>query len=412
MTEGTQTDRRQLAPDEENERLRRWRLVLGKSAESSETRLEGDYAAMDAALEKLYGVDPKGRKRSGGLGGSAPGVARWLGDIRKYFPQSVVKIVQKDAFDRLGARYLLADPEFLDSVEVDIHLVTTLISLSSAIPEETKSVARAVVRKLVDDVMKRIQAKTVSAVRGAISRSLRTNRPRYGELDFNRTIRLNLKNWDSDQKRLAVERLAGYGHKRKSLFDVVLCVDQSGSMASSVVYASIFAATLALLPSLSTRFVLFDTSVVDMTEKLADPVDVLFGAQLGGGTDIGEALKYCRSIITRPNKTILILISDLYEGNDPRVMLSVAQELAMAGVKQICLLALDDEGSPGYHRENASMFATLGAPTFACTPDLFPDLVAAAINGRDVSSWASGAGLAPVGPAASLPNFDADEEQL
>ena len=405
-------DRSRLEPNEESERLQRWRLVLGKSADSPNARLEGDYAEMDVALERLYGGDERERQRFGSLGNSAPRVARWLGDIRKYFPQSVVKVMQKDAFDRFGAKYLLADPKFLKSVEVDIHLVSTLISLSSVIPEETKSAARAVVRKLVDDVMKRIQAKTVSAVCGAISRSLRTNRPRYGELDFDRTIRLNLKNWDPERKRLAVDRLAGYGYKRRSLIDVVLCVDQSGSMAESVVYSSIFAGTLASLPSVSTRLIFFDTSVVDMTEKLADPVDVLFGAQLGGGTDIGMAMEYCRSIITRPNKTIFVLISDLYDGGDPRVMQSVAQEFAMSGVKQICLLALDDEGTPSYDQENASMFATLGAPTFACTPDLFPELIASAINGRDVSSWASGAGLAPVGPAASLPNFDADEEQL
>ena len=410
MTKGTQTDNRRLSPEEESERLRRWRLVLGKNAELPQARLEGDYAAMDGALEQLYGDDQKGFNRAGGLGRSVPRVARWLGDIRKYFPQSVVRVLQKDAFDRIGARYLLSDPDFLNSVEVDVHLVATLISLASVIPEETKSTARAVVRKLVDDVTKRIRAKTVSAVRGAISRAFRSNRPRYGELDFDRTIRLNLKNWDPDRKRLIVDRLVGYGHKRKSLFDVVLCVDQSGSMASSVVYSSIFAATLASLPSLSTRLLLFNTSVVDMTPKLGDPVDVLFGAQLGGGTDIGQALKYCRSIITRPNKTVLILISDLYEGGSPNVMLSVARELAAAGVKEICLLALDDEGAPGYDHENASMFATLGAPTFACTPDLFPEMIAAALNGRDVSSWASGAGLAPVGPGASLPDFDADEE--
>ena len=410
MTKGTQTDNRRLSPEEESERLRRWRLVLGKNAELSQARLEGDYAAMDGALEQLYGGDQNGFNRAGGLGRSVPRVARWLGDIKKYFPQSVVRVVQKDAFDRIGARYLLSDPDFLNSVEVDVHLVATLISLASVIPEETRSTARAVVRKLVDDVTKRIRAKTVSAVRGAISRALRANRPRSGELDFDRTIRLNLKNWDPDRKRLIVDRLAGYGHKRRSLFDVVLCVDQSGSMASSVVYSSIFAATLASLPSLSTRLLLFNTSVVDMTPKLGDPVDVLFGAQLGGGTEIGQALKYCRSIITRPNRTVLILISDLYEGGAPNVMLSVAQELAAAGVKEICLLALDDEGAPGYDHENASMFSTLGAPTFACTPDLFPEMIAAALNGRDVSSWAAGAGLAPVGPGASLPDFDADEE--
>ena len=303
--------------------------------------------------------------------------------------------MQKDAFDRLGLGYMLGEPELLESVEVDVHLVATLISLKNFIPEKTKATARMIVQKLVDDVMKRVSAKTVSAITGAISRANRTNRPRYNELDFDRTIRLNLKNWNADQKKLVVDRLAGYGHKRRSLYDVVLCVDQSGSMASSVVYSSIFAATLAKLPALSTRLVLFDTKVVDMSEMLSDPVDLLFGAQLGGGTDIGQALTYCRSIITRPDKTILILISDLYEGGKPNVMLSTAREIIRAGVKTICLLALDDNGAPAYDQRFAAAFANMGAPTFACTPDLFPELISAAINGRDVGSWANEKGLAP-----------------
>lgn len=381
--------------DPETERLQRWRLVLGKSANQIVDGLDGEYAKLDAVLESLYYGDSQNRDRRGGLGSSSPRVARWLGDIRNYFPKSVVQVMQKDAFDRLGLGFMLGEPELLESLEVDVNLVATLISLKQFIPEKTKSTARSIVRKLVDDVMKRVQAKTVSAVTGAISRATRTNKPRLSELDFDRTIRLNLRNWNPDHKKLVVDRLSGYGRKRRSLYDVVLCVDQSGSMASSVVYSSIFAATLAQLPALSTKLVLFDTRVVDMSEKLSDPVDLLFGTQLGGGTDIGQALQYCRSIITRPDKTIFILITDLYEGGKPEIMLSTAHEIIRAGTKTICLLALDDDGAPAYEKRYASIFANMGAPTFACTPDLFPDLISAAINGRDVGAWANEKGLAP-----------------
>ena len=378
----------------EEERLRRWRLVLGQEAEDAVGGLKGEYAKFDEILEQLYFGDGArnargGRSSQGGLGGSAPRVARWLGDVRKYFPKSVVQIIQRDAMERLGLNQMLCEPEMLEQLEVDAHLVATLISLSRVIPDKTKETARSVVRKLVDDVMKRLQAKTVAAVRGALDRSARTSRPKSGELDVHRTIRLNLNNWQPKQRKLIVDKLSGFGRKRRSLYDVCLCVDQSGSMGESVVYSSIFAAVLAQLPALSTRLVLFDTSVVDMTDALGDPVDLLFGAQLGGGTDIGRALQYCQSKIERPSRTVFALVSDLDEGADPRVMLSRMNQLTRSGVKTICLLALNDSGAPYFNRRNAAACAALGIPTFACTPDLFPDLIAAALNGNDVDSWAS-----------------------
>jgi uncharacterized protein with von Willebrand factor type A (vWA) domain len=181
----------------------------------------------------------------------------------------------------------------------------------------------------------------------------------------------------------------GYGRKRQSLRDIVLCVDQSGSMASSVVYSSVFAAVLASLPAVSLRMVVFDTAVVDLTEELHDPVDLLFGTTLGGGTDISRALTYCQGLITRPDQTILVLITDLYEGGVATEMLTRVEEILASGAQVICLLALSDSGAPVYHDGHAAALAKLGAPTFACTPDLFPDLIAAAIARQDVSLWAA-----------------------
>ena len=146
---------------------------------------------------------------------------------------------------------------------------------------------------------------------------------------------------------------------------------------------------LASLRSVNTRMVVFDTAVVDLTEDLQDPVDLLFGVQLGGGTDINRALAYCETLVTRPDKTILVLITDLYEGGNAQEMLRRAASLAGSGITMLCLLALDDRGAPAYDQRHAASFASIGIPTFACTPDLFPDLMSAAIRKQDLGMWAS-----------------------
>ncbi|MCD9594505.1 VWA domain-containing protein, partial [Streptomyces sp. 8ZJF_21] len=323
--------------------------------------------------------------RSGGLGGSAPQVARWLGDIRTYFPTSVVQVMQRDAIDRLGLSALLLEPEMLEAVEADVHLVGTLLSLNKAMPETTKNTARAVVRKVVADLEKRLATRTRATLTGALDRSARISRPRHRDIDWDRTIRANLKNYLPDHRTVVPERLIGFGRAARGVKkDVVLCIDQSGSMAASVVYASVFGAVLASMRSLATRLVVFDTSVVDLTEELDDPVDVLFGTQLGGGTDINRALAYCQSQITRPADTVVVLISDLYEGGIREEMLGRVAAMKASGVQFVALLALSDEGAPSYDREHAAALAALGAPAFACTPDLFPEVMAAAIERRQL----------------------------
>ena len=183
---------------------------------------------------------------------------------------------------------------------------------------------------------------------------------------------------------------------RADLDHVILCVDQSGSMATSVVYSSIFAAVMASLPVIDTKLVCFDTAIVDLTEDLADPVEVLFGVQLGGGTDINSALAYCQNLVAQPAKTHLILITDLFEGGNAPEMLERAAALAASGVNLIVLLALSDDGRPGYHTDHAQKFAALGCPVFACTPDQFPDLMAHALNRRDLQEWAASRDIALV----------------
>lgn len=380
----------------EDERQKRWRLVLGKDAEAEsvanshglDATLEGEDLGMDAVLAALYDGE-----RSAGLGASSPNVQRWLGDIRRYFPASVVRIMQKDALDRLHLESMLLEPELLSSVEPDVHLVSTLLSLKSVIPQKTKATARAVVARVVKEIEKRLRSATISAIRGALSRSTRSRRPRAGEIDFDRTIAKNLRHYVPDRKTLVVEKLVGRGRRSSALRDIVLCVDQSGSMATSVVYASVFGAVLASLRAVKTHMVVFDTAVVDLSEHLRDPVDLLFGAQLGGGTDIDRALTYCTSIIRRPLRTTLFLISDLYEGGDRDGMIRRAAALVARGVSVIALLALSDDGAPAFDKKNAADLAALGVPAFAATPDVFPSLVAAAIQKKDLGLWAAREGI-------------------
>jgi Mg-chelatase subunit ChlD len=373
----------------------RWRLMLGEaSADELDISLGRKEQKMDGALAALYdsaeedSADPA--RRSGGLGSSAPRIARWLGDIRTYFPTSVVQVMQRDAIERLQLTSMLLEPELLDSIQPDVHLVSSLVSLSHVMPESTKRTARAVVGQVVAEIERRIANKTRAAVTGAVSRATRTRRPRPRDIDWSSTIRRNLDHYLPDQRTVVPERLVGYGRGANALVkEVVVAIDQSGSMAESVVYAAVFGATLASIRSVKVSVVAFDTEIADLTDQLSDPVDVLFGCQLGGGTDINRALAYCQRLITRPSESILVLISDLYEGGIADEMLRRIAELLRAGVTVVVLLALSDSGAPAYDHEHASALAALGVPTFACTPDQFPDLLAVAISRGDIGQWAA-----------------------
>lgn len=376
------------------DRLIRWRLVLGGEAPSEASglwrgvELSADDQARDRALDELYGEEAS--RRRGGLGASSPRVARWLGDIRTYFPSSIVQVMQGDAMDRLGLRQLLLEPEMLRSVQPDMSLVTTLMGLGTVIPEQSRETARQVVRAVTDELQERLRARTVQAVTGALNRAARTRRPRMRDVDWQRTVAANLRHYQPEYRTVIPERLIGYA-RRSSQVDkhIILCIDQSGSMSESIVYSSVFGAVLASLRSVRTRLVVFDTTVVDLTDELEDPVDIVFGVQLGGGTDINGALAYCQGLVEKPQDTILVLISDLMEGGVADEMLRRARSLVGSGVTMVALLALSDSGAPAYDANHAAALTGLGVPAFACTPDLFPDLMAAAIEGRDIGSWAA-----------------------
>jgi hypothetical protein len=378
---------------DEDQRGRRWTLALGaEGADGEGVPLSERDRRMSTALSALYGDGEEGKKGRGGLGGSAPRVARWLGDIREFFPAPVVQVIQKDAFDRKGLRQMLLEPEFLATVEADVGLVADLIALRGVMPEKTKETARVVIAKVVAALLARLEVRVADAIRGALDRSRRTSRPRFADIDWPRTIRANLGHYQPEHRTVVPERLIGFMRQQRRIVDldeVILCVDQSGSMASSVVYASIFAAVMASLPVVATKLVCFDTAIVDLTEELADPVEVLFGVQLGGATDINRAVAYCEDRIERPGKAHLLLITDLYEGGDAEALVDRLARITVSGVNVIVLLALTDTGRPSYDPHLSARVASLGIPVFACTPDQFPELMATALRREDVHGWAA-----------------------
>jgi Mg-chelatase subunit ChlD len=376
-----------------DELKRRWQMMLGGESEE----LGEQDARISRALDALYGQPDESESamkasRRGGLGRSAPRIAQWMGDIRECFPTSVVQVIQKDAFSRLGLQQMLLEPEFLAAMQADVNLVADLMSLQGMMPEKTKQTAREVIHKVVTQLMERLERRTAEALRGALDRSKRTTRPRAVDIDWPRTIRANLHQYLPQYQTVVPERLIGFARKQRRIVDldeVILCVDQSGSMAPSVIYSSIFAAVMASLPVVRTQLVCFDTVVLDLTEKLSDPVEVLFGIQLGGSTDINQAVSYCADKVQQPRKSHLILITDLCEGGNADELVARLSRLVTDGVNVIVLLALSDEGRPYYDAQMASTVASLGIAVFACTPDQFPSLMASALRRENILQWAA-----------------------
>lgn len=375
------------------ERLRRWRLVLGHSAQDSlgamgACGLGADDVLMDEALAAIYDESEGGAaaKRQAGLGGSAPRLAKWLGDIRTYFQEDVVAVIQSDAVERRGMKQLLLEPELLKNMQPSLALVGTLLSLSRQIPEHTKETAREVVRALVEQIRHLLESELRRAVSGALNRRQHSPLPRVDSIDWKRTIARNLKNWQPDIQRLVPERFWFWSRaQRQNQWTVIVDMDQSGSMADSVVYGAVTGSIFASLPALNTRVVAFDTEVVDLTEQCgSDPVDMLFGVQLGGGTDINKSVGYCRQFVTDPAKTLFILITDLYEGGNAAQLVRRLKEMVESGVRCLCLLALSDSGIPSFDEAMAKKLAALGIPCFGCTPVNLPALIEGALGGDDL----------------------------
>lgn len=383
------------------EQLTRWRLVLGKDSQDALAQmcpngggcsLSSEQAEMDEALAAIYdesGEDGAGRQ--GGLGKSAPRLSKWLGDIRNYFQQDVVTIIQQDAIERQGLKQLLFEPEMLKNVQPNVQLVGTLMSLKGQIPERTKETARMVVRAVVDQIKLALEQKIRQAVMGALNRREHTPLPSASTIDWKWTIGRNLKNYNAELKTIIPERVYFFSRaQRSNNWTVIVDMDQSGSMADSVVYGAVTGSIFASLPALETHVIAFDTEVVDLTEQCGnDPVDMLFGVQLGGGTDINKSVGYCEQFIKEPKRTLFIMITDLFEGGNQAQLVRRLGDMVAAGVRAMCLLALNDSGVPCFDEALARKLAALGIPCFACTPQRLPELLEGALRGANLSALAT-----------------------
>lgn len=373
--------------------MARWRLILGDEPKAlSDVVLDEEQSIMDAALSAIYDGDTQGKgsgSKQGGKGSSSPNLAKWLTDVRTFFPQDIVSVIQSDAIERKGLTKLFFEPETLKNVKPDINMVSTLMTLKGQIPAKSKETARELVRTVVSEIMQRMEQDLRNAVTGALNKKEHSPVSYFPALDWKRTIGKNLKNYDPERKLIVPEKFYFFERNRRQKdWTVVLDIDQSGSMADSIIYSSVMGSIFASMPALDTHVVAFDTEITDLTELCRnDPVDMLFGIQLGGGTDINKSVAYCQSLIENPRKTMFILISDLYEGGVRKGLLRRLGEMHDNGVKVISLLALSDGGKPDYDVNLAKEISKLGIACFACSPDRLPELVECAIKGFDLNRF-------------------------
>lgn len=378
------------------QRLARWRLILGAQAQErlehmGACGLTEEQLLMDQALGAIYGGDAGADALGGhgaGSGPSSPRISKWLGDVRALFDREIVTIIQSDAIERRGLRQLLFEPELLQNLEPDIGLASTLMMLRDQIPKRSKESVRAFIKKIVEEINRMLENDIRRAVTAALNRRAHSPLPSAAALDYKLTIERNLKNYNPDLKTILPERFFFFDRSnRTNNWTVILDIDQSGSMGESVIFSSIMACILASMNAIKTRIVAFDTSVTDLTEKSDDPVDLLYGIQLGGGTDINRSVAYCQQFIEQPAKTLFFLISDLDEGGSQAGLLRRLEDMKASGVTVISLLAVSDSGSPYYSAHMAQRVSALGIPCFACTPQLLPQLLEAALKGHDLTAF-------------------------
>lgn len=378
----------------QQEQLSRWRLILGAETQQSFEGMGGgalsqEELLMDSALGAIYGGPGEGFSGPGGAGKgpSSPVISKWLGDLRSLFDQETVAVVQNDAIERKGLKQLLLEPELLEGLEPDLNMASTLLMLKDQIPKKSKEAARKYIRKIVEELSKLLENDVRRAVTAALIRRAHSPLPSAAALDFRYTIRCNLKNYNKELGAIIPERVYFFDRSsRVNRWHIILDIDQSGSMGQSILYSSVMACVLASMPAVKTSVVAFDTQIMDLTPLCADPVDLLFGFQMGGGTDIAKSVAYCQGLIESPAKTLFFLISDLYEGGNRAALLRRVEELKASGVT-VVLLAIADGGKPFYDPETARRIAAMDVPCFACAPERLPELLERCLKGQGLDGF-------------------------
>lgn len=372
--------------------LARWRLVLGQYAKDRlNAGLTLEQQRIENALDFLYLREYRGRgvraeqdrtgPRSAGLDPSQLTVPKWLNEVRELFPKETVAVIEKHALDRYGLTELVTDPEILRRLEPNFDLLKMLLTFRGHLKGEIVDEARRVIRKVVEEIKQRLATEVRRAFSGRRNRFRHSNVKIAQNLDWRGTIRKNLKNFDTQRKQIAIDQVLFFSRIQRRLpWRVILCVDQSGSMAGSVIYSAVMAGILSGLPLISVNLVVFDTSVVDLSAYIDDPVELLMNVQLGGGTNIGQAMQYCEQLVEDPHRTIVVLISDFCEGGAPAHLLSSCRRFQEAGVKLLGLAALDENANPSFDTRMAEMLAAAGVDIAALTPKHFAEWLAKTIS--------------------------------
>ena len=371
---------------DEQEILNRWRLVLGKYASGQipfssgavNLKLMDMENVLDYLYSREYGEEQEIRKdRRGGSDGSQLTVPDWLHQVKKLFPKRTVEILERHALEKYGMTELLTDPEVLRRLEPNKELLKTILELKHMMKGEVLSLAREIVRKVAEEIARKLEQEVRVSFFGQINRNASSPVKSARNLDMKKTIQRNLKNYDRERQQIVLKNVYFNSRMKKyNQWRVIICVDESGSMLDSVIHSAIMAGIFAKLPMLDTRLVIFDTNVVDLSGHVEDPVETLMSVQLGGGTNIAGALNYCETLIDNPHRTLVVLISDLYEGGGYHNLYSISRSIIESGARLIALTALDMTATPNYDRHAAAQLAQMGAFVGAMTPEQLAEHVA------------------------------------
>ena len=361
------------------EQLNKWRLMLGRYADEQLSFSSADlkWQDMDNVLDYLYsreygeddGVRNPGELSAGGSGPSRLTVSKWINEVNRLFPKDTIEILEKQALDRYGMTELLTDESVLEKLEPNQDLLKLILQLKGMMNPKVLSTAKEIIRKVVEEIKKKLEQEITQGLNGGIDKNQESPVATARNLDMKKTILRNMKHYDKEKERLVLEKVYFYARVRQhATWHVVIAVDESGSMLDSVIHSAVMAGIFAALPMLETKLVIFDTNIVDLSDQVEDPVETLMNVQLGGGTAIGNAMRYCESLITVPERSIFVLVTDLYEGGSPQDMYACCHNMVEAGVKVIVLTALDKDANPNYDRTAAAKMAALGAHVAAMTP--------------------------------------------
>lgn len=356
--------------------LARWRLVLGEAAEGAlGNSLDERGRAMDSTLEWLYGregdlAEREVRSRQGGGGPSVLAVPEWISDVHSLFPKETIERLERDAVERYRIDEVVTRADVLSRIEPNETLLRAVLRTKHLMNPEVLAVARRIIERVVRDLMQKLQKEVRQAFSGALDRRRRSLLKSARNFDFRRTLKENLDHYSPTERRIAIERASFFSRTRRytDRWQVILLVDQSGSMASSVIHSAVTAACLWGLPGIQTHLVAFDTAVVDLTQDVSDPVELLMRVQLGGGTDIQQAVAYAASLVEVPRRAIIVLITDFYEGGHPELLVRRVKELCAQGSQVLGLAALDRDAVPAYDRDCAQRLVDVGAHVGAMTP--------------------------------------------